>query len=121
MRLGILSVLFSLSAALQTQGLQGSGGLLRATRLMCTSHTSVTGTIYSGPEGSPVVALYTKEGCTLCDQAKAILQEVSAKQPHTLKAVDITDADNALWFEKYVFLPLLALVTITITRKIILT
>lgn len=62
---------------------------------------SVSGVIYSAAESAPTVKLFTKEGCTLCDKAKDVLKEAMDEFPHTLEAVDITDADNAEWFSKY--------------------
>eukprot|EP00978_Attheya_sp_CCMP212_P021849 scaffold64230_cov41-Attheya_sp.AAC.3 len=63
---------------------------------------SVTGTIYeSDRDGDPVVQLFTKEGCTLCDKVKEVLIMVREEEPHTLEAVDITDGDKTDWFAKY--------------------
>jgi thiol-disulfide isomerase/thioredoxin len=65
---------------------------------------SVTGTVYTVPdEGAPVVSLFTKEGCTLCDKVKDILISVRDDHdcPHSLEAVDITDADKTDIYEKY--------------------
>ena len=62
---------------------------------------SVTGTIYDGPEGEPVVQLFTKQGCTLCDKVTEILRSVKESNPHTLEAVDITDEDKSDWYDKY--------------------
>lgn len=63
---------------------------------------SVTGTIYSETTGDhPIVSLYTKEGCTLCDKAVDVLKSVRDDQPHTLKAVDITDDDKEIFWDKY--------------------
>mmetsp|Transcript_28821 Transcript_28821/g.88155 ORF Transcript_28821/g.88155 Transcript_28821/m.88155 type:complete len:149 (-) Transcript_28821:65-511(-) len=45
---------------------------------------------------APVVQLFTKEGCTLCDEAKAVLEACRSAAPHTLELVDITE-DPALW------------------------
>ena len=61
--------------------------------------SSVTGTVYSG--AGPTVRLFTKAGCTLCDDAKAVLRAVSAAAPHSLEAVDITDAEHEGWFRRY--------------------
>lgn len=62
---------------------------------------SVTGKIYDGPEGEPVVQLFTKQGCTLCDKVTDVLRSVRESHPHTLEAVDITDEDKLDWFDKY--------------------
>jgi thiol-disulfide isomerase/thioredoxin len=65
---------------------------------------SVTGTVYTvQDEGAPVVSLFTKEGCTLCDKVKDILVSVRDDNacPHSLEAVDITDADKTEWYDRY--------------------
>jgi hypothetical protein len=83
-----------------------------ATRLLrhCSSSSntalpasvSVTGTVYTIPdEGAPKVSLFTKEGCTLCDKVKDILVSVRDDFPHSLEAVDITDADKIDWYDRY--------------------
>jgi hypothetical protein len=62
----------------------------------------VTGTVYTVPdEGAPKVSLFTKEGCTLCDKVKDILVSVRDDFPHSLEAVDITDADKIDWYDRY--------------------
>ena len=53
---------------------------------------SVSGVVYEGPEGAPVVTLYTKAECTLCDKVKEVLKTVAADAPHSFVQVDITDA-----------------------------
>ena len=62
---------------------------------------SVTGTIYSAGADRPTVQLFTKSGCTLCDVAKEVLAGANATSPHTLEAVDITDAEHAQWWDRY--------------------
>ena len=62
---------------------------------------SVTGTIYDGPGGEPTVQLFTKFGCTLCDKATDALRSIRGSHPHTLEAVDITDEDKSIWYDKY--------------------
>ncbi len=49
----------------------------------------------------PNIKLFTKEGCTLCDKVKDVLSEIRNDYPHSLYAVDITDDDKQVWFEKY--------------------
>ena len=71
-----------------------------------THNNSVTGPIYEmTSEGSnnplPKIKLFTKEGCTLCDTVKQTLSEIKNDYPHSLYAVDITDEDKVVWFEKY--------------------
>jgi Glutaredoxin-like domain (DUF836) len=41
------------------------------------------------------VILYGREGCCLCDDARAVLERVRAKHPFTLRERDI-DADDVL-------------------------
>ena len=106
-------------------GLAGSGLGLRASSRPCVSRLhastsarrhgmlagaqskstggvqSVSGIIYSAGDDEPSVQLFTKAGCTLCDVAKGVLASASAERPHTLQAVDITDADKAEWWAKY--------------------
>jgi len=63
---------------------------------------SVTGVIYKeSDQKCPIVKLYTKEGCTLCDKVTDVLRGVSAEIPHTLEAVDITDKDKTEFWDKY--------------------
>jgi thiol-disulfide isomerase/thioredoxin len=66
---------------------------------------SVTGTIYKVDSDDcthhPTVQLYTKEGCTLCDKTKDVLQLLRNEQPHSLEAIDITDPDKKDIFDKY--------------------
>jgi len=67
--------------------------------------SSVTGPVYessSDDDGRPVVVkLFTKSGCTLCDAVQDVLQEIRNEHPHTLLAVDITDADKKVYYDKY--------------------
>lgn len=37
--------------------------------------TSVSGTVYLASEGDPVVTLFTKDGCTLCDKVKDVSED----------------------------------------------
>jgi hypothetical protein len=46
----------------------------------------------------PIVKLLTRPGCTLCDQAKFILQRVKEVQPFEGKVVNILRADEYLHF-----------------------
>ena len=63
-------------------------------------NVSVTGPIYVSTEG-PEIKLFTKEGCTLCDKVKEVLEAIKEDNPHSLYAVDITDDDKKEWFDKY--------------------
>ena len=68
-------------------------------------HASVTGSIYQADDSSNgnklQVTLFTKEGCTLCDKVKDVLQEFREEIPHSLDQVDITDEAHAEWHAKY--------------------
>mmetsp|Transcript_9308 Transcript_9308/g.38185 ORF Transcript_9308/g.38185 Transcript_9308/m.38185 type:complete len:173 (+) Transcript_9308:20-538(+) len=52
-------------------------------------------------EDAPTVSLFTKPGCTLCDDAKAVLAACRAAAPHRLVLVDIDDAEHATWHAAY--------------------
>lgn len=68
----------------------------------CRCFASVTGSVYNSAEpNSPLVRLFTKEGCTLCDKVKDVLGSVRDSYPHSLDQVDITDDVHRDWFEKY--------------------
>jgi glutaredoxin len=43
----------------------------------------------------PTVVLYGREGCCLCDEARAVLERVRTKRPFVLQERDI-DQDDAL-------------------------
>ena len=63
---------------------------------------SASGRVYDdGGAGGPLVRLFTKPGCTLCDDARAVLEAARATSPHTLEAIDIGDAENRVWWDKY--------------------
>lgn len=66
------------------------------------SSKSKTQCIYEG-KNTPVVELYTKEGCSLCDDAQDILMSVMVHHPHTLRLVDITDAGKEEMKNAYQF------------------
>ena len=66
---------------------------------------SVTGVVYDlGPNDTaknPIVQLYMKEGCTLCDKVSDVLKLLRKDHPHSLKAVDITDDNKVDVYDKY--------------------
>ena len=63
---------------------------------------SVSGVLYTASvPNAPLVQLYTKAGCSLCDVAKDVLASISLQQPHSLEAVDITDPEHSEWWSKY--------------------
>ncbi|MBN6205729.1 glutaredoxin family protein [Ralstonia pickettii] len=45
------------------------------------------------------IILYTKEICSLCDEAEALLSAFSIEYPHTLEKRDIYSRDE--WLEEY--------------------
>ncbi|KAJ8338663.1 hypothetical protein SKAU_G00354490 [Synaphobranchus kaupii] len=47
----------------------------------------------------PVLTLYTKDPCPLCDEAKEILEPY--KQRFVLQEVDITRPENSVWYDRY--------------------
>ena len=54
------------------------------------------------------VTLYAREGCHLCDDARAALERVRASHPFHLKEVDI-EADDALHARYLERIPVVAL------------
>jgi len=70
---------------------------------MESSGKSVTGSIYDTENKAdfPVVQLYTKEGCTLCDKVSDVLRSLREEQPHSLEAIDITDSDKTDSWDRY--------------------
>ncbi|XP_015269011.1 PREDICTED: glutaredoxin-like protein C5orf63 homolog isoform X2 [Gekko japonicus] len=47
----------------------------------------------------PVLTLFTKKPCPLCDEAKAVLEPY--KHKFILQEVDITLPDQMAWYERY--------------------
>ncbi|XP_061464612.1 glutaredoxin-like protein C5orf63 homolog isoform X2 [Rhineura floridana] len=47
----------------------------------------------------PVLTLFTKNPCPLCDEAKVVLEPY--KHKFILQEVDITLPDHSAWFDKY--------------------
>ncbi|XP_005661664.1 glutaredoxin-like protein C5orf63 homolog isoform X4 [Sus scrofa] len=45
----------------------------------------------------PVLTLFTKDPCPLCDEAKEVLE------PYKNREVDITLPENSAWYERYKF------------------
>jgi glutaredoxin len=56
----------------------------------------------------PVVTLYGKPGCHLCDEARAVVERVRAERPFELQQVDVT-LDPVLYREYGERIPVLAL------------
>ena len=46
--------------------------------------------------GAPLVTLYGRPGCHLCDDARAVLERVRATAPFRLEEVDIESDDRLL-------------------------
>jgi glutaredoxin len=72
-----------------------------------SSRKSVTRVVYEaagatdGNLNAPVVKLFTKDGCTLCDKVKEVLVNLRTDLPHTLEQVDITDPEHEMSWNKY--------------------
>ncbi|XP_064163061.1 glutaredoxin-like protein C5orf63 homolog [Anguilla rostrata] len=47
----------------------------------------------------PVLTLFTKDPCPLCDEAKEVLEPY--KQRFVLQEVDITRPENSMWYDRY--------------------
>jgi glutaredoxin len=56
----------------------------------------------------PTVTLYSRPGCHLCDDARAVIERVRARTPLTLDEVDIT-VDDALHRRYLERIPVVAL------------
>ncbi|HEX5897320.1 MAG TPA: glutaredoxin family protein [Thermoleophilaceae bacterium] len=56
----------------------------------------------------PVVTLYGKPGCHLCDEARAVVERVRARRTFDLREVDVT-LDPVLYREYGERIPVLAL------------
>ncbi|XP_066889490.1 glutaredoxin-like protein C5orf63 homolog isoform X5 [Kogia breviceps] len=56
----------------------------------------------SAPETAlPVLTLFTKDPCPLCDEAKEVLEPY--KNRFILQEVDITLPENSAWYDRYKF------------------
>lgn len=63
---------------------------------------SVSGTLYESKDtASPVVTLFSKEGCTLCDKVVDVLKSVREHHDHALRQKDITDEEDLFGRYKY--------------------
>jgi len=66
--------------------------------------------VSGNPDDTPVVKLFTRNGCTTCDKVMENLRSVAEESPHTLELVDIEDPEHLSWFERYKYdLPILRL------------
>ncbi|HEX6122219.1 MAG TPA: glutaredoxin family protein [Ktedonobacterales bacterium] len=75
---------------------------------MTTPHpTTFSATTLREGEAMPVITLYAKAGCCLCDQARAYLEDLAADYELELQEIDIR-GDPAV-FERYRFrIPVIA-------------
>ncbi|XP_068033648.1 glutaredoxin-like protein C5orf63 homolog [Anomalospiza imberbis] len=53
----------------------------------------------SASTNKPVLTLFTKKPCPLCDEAKEVLEPF--KRRFILQEVDITLPENSAWYDKY--------------------
>ncbi|KGL82943.1 Glutaredoxin-like C5orf63, partial [Tinamus guttatus] len=53
----------------------------------------------SAGTNKPLLTLFTKKPCPLCDEAKEVLEPY--KKRFILQEVDITLPENSSWYEKY--------------------
>lgn len=47
----------------------------------------------------PILTLFTKDPCPLCDEAKEVLEPY--KHRYIFQQVDITQPENKVWFDRY--------------------
>ena len=80
---------------------RGNAFVVTKERAFVRFFASVTGSIYTSLDCGPTIRLFTKEGCTLCDNVKDTLQSLRDELPHSLEAIDITDVGHEDWYEKY--------------------
>lgn len=81
------------------RSIERSSSALRSVGSSSSNSNSVSGPIYTDPTSPIVIQLFTKHGCTLCDQVQLVLAGVRETHPHSLEAVDITDEKN--WWDRY--------------------
>ncbi|XP_027725001.1 glutaredoxin-like protein C5orf63 homolog isoform X2 [Vombatus ursinus] len=56
---------------------------------------------YASKKTLPVLTLFTKDPCPLCDEAKEVLKPL--KNRFILQEVDITLPENSAWYDRYKF------------------
>lgn len=54
----------------------------------------------------PTVVLFTRPGCHLCEEAKALLDELASRYPHRLEEVNI-DQDASLHARYHLTIPVI--------------
>ncbi|XP_078571850.1 glutaredoxin-like protein C5orf63 homolog [Branchiostoma floridae x Branchiostoma japonicum] len=62
-------------------------------------HSCPISRLFSTRKTLPILTLYTKEVCPLCDEAKEVLEPY--RHRFNLEEVDITKPDNKQWFRQY--------------------
>jgi len=87
------------TATFITKSVNHNGYFRRTARFVSEDRGSVNGIVYAGDSDAPVIRLFTKKGCTLCDKVKDVLIGLREEFPHTLESVDITT--HPQWFAKY--------------------
>ncbi|KAM6105878.1 glutaredoxin-like protein C5orf63 homolog [Pterocles gutturalis] len=73
--------------------------LSRTVQLARRSSSPLGRQLFSASPNKPVLTLFTKKPCPLCDEAKEILEPY--KKRFILQEVDITLPENLAWYDKY--------------------
>ncbi|XP_043916728.1 glutaredoxin-like protein C5orf63 homolog [Protopterus annectens] len=68
-------------------------------RLIQTNLNPMLKRFYALQKDLPVLTLFTKHPCPLCEEAKEALQPY--KHKFVLQEVDITLTENSVWYNKY--------------------
>ncbi|XP_063067403.1 glutaredoxin-like protein C5orf63 homolog [Engraulis encrasicolus] len=61
----------------------------------------LTQRLFCSQKQLPILTLFTKDPCPLCDDAKEVLEPY--KHRFILHQVDITAPDNKVWYDRYKF------------------
>lgn len=78
--------------------------MLKSRVSIATRHAARS--VSTGPALPLSLTLFTKETCSLCVKARAILDNTTrhhSMPAHTLTIVDITDPAHSTWFDRYCF------------------
>ncbi|XP_068279567.1 glutaredoxin-like protein C5orf63 homolog [Nyctibius grandis] len=73
--------------------------LSRTLQLVRHSSSPLGRQLCSARTNKPVLTLFTKKPCPLCDEAKEVLEPY--KRRFILQEVDITLPENSAWYDKY--------------------
>ncbi|XP_061874911.1 glutaredoxin-like protein C5orf63 homolog [Colius striatus] len=73
--------------------------LSRALQLARHSSSLLGRQLCSDSTNKPMLTLFTKKPCPLCDEAKEVLEPY--KRRFVLQEVDITLPENSAWYDKY--------------------